>query len=333
MSLRTPLCDLLGIEVPIIQAPIGSGSGPRLASVVSNTGGLGMISVTWRSPDEVRRVVKETKRLTAMPFGVNLVLHWDPTERLQICLDEGVKIVSSFWGDPSPYVDLVHQAGALVTHTVGSAEEARHAVEAGVDVVIAQGWEAGGHVWGEVSTLALVPAVVDAVDPVPVVAAGGIGDGRGIASVLMLGAAGAWLGTRFIASVEAEVHQVHKEMVVSHSERDTYYGEIFDLGWPAAAHRVLRNVTVEHWEEAGRPVTNRPGEGEHVATYADGTPVIRYSSIMPGPDMTGNLAALAAFGGQSAGVIRRIQPAAEIIRELVDQARTALERGASLSGA
>lgn len=324
MTLKTRLCDLVGIDVPIIQAPIGSGAGPELVSAVSNAGGLGLLSVTWRSAEELPGLLGKTKRLTGKPFGVNLVLHWDPTERLEICLQEGVKVVSFFWGDPAPYVERIHRAGALVTQTVASAEEARRVVDAGVDIVIAQGWEAGGHVWGQVGTMALVPAVVDAVDPVPVVAAGGIGDGRGLAAVLILGGSGVWLGTRFVASVEAEVHQVQKEMVVGLSEQDTIYSQIFNIGWENAPHRALRNSTVKAWEAAGSPADNRPGEGEMIAAYADGTPVVRYSDIMPDPDMTGNLEALACYGGQSTGLIHSVEPAATIIQNMVDEATAAL---------
>lgn len=289
-----------------------------------------MISATWRSPEEVRRVVRDTKQLTAKPFGVNLVLHWDPEERLDICLAEGVMIISFFWGDPAPYIDRIHQSGALVMHTVGSADEAKRAVESGVDVIVAQGWEAGGHVWGAVGSMALVPAVVDAAGPVPVVAAGGIADGRGVAAALMLGASGAWLGTRFVASEESEVHLVHKQMVVSHSERDTVYGNVFNVGWEDSPHRVLRNSTVDRWEAAGRPATNRPGADEIVAWYADGTPVPRYTGIMPEPGMTGDLEGLACFGGQSAGLIHDVKPAGKIVNDLVAEATAALKNAAGL---
>jgi len=332
MALRTSLCDFLGIDVPIIQAPIGSGSGPRLAAAVSNAGGLGMLSVTWRPVDEVRAVVRETQRLTRRPFGVNLVLHWDPRERLEICLAEGVKAISFFWGDPTPYVEQIHRAGALVMQTVGSAEDARHAVAAGVDIVVAQGWEAGGHVWGQVGSMVLIPAVVDAVEPVPVVAAGGIGDRRGIAAALMLGASGVWLGTRFLASEEATVHPIHKEMVITHAETDTVYGEVFNVGWANAPHRALSNSTVERWETAGSPTANRPGSGESIAAYSDGTPVVRYSDIMPGPGMTGDLEALACYAGQSSGLIHSIEPAAQIVATLVKEAEDALKGGARMVG-
>ncbi|MDP9365967.1 MAG: nitronate monooxygenase, partial [Chloroflexota bacterium] len=141
----------------MVQAPVGGASTPGLAAAVSNAGGLGTLSLTWRSPETARALIRETRRLTDRPFAVNLVLEWDPTERLAIALAEGVRVVSFFWGDPAPFVPGVHDAGALVIHAVASAEEAQRAVAAGVDLVVAQGWEAGGHVWGEVATLALVP--------------------------------------------------------------------------------------------------------------------------------------------------------------------------------
>src|SRR5436309_648055 len=204
--MKTALCERLGIELPIIQAPMGGAVGPALASAVSNAGGLGML-VPWRADiDTVRRQIRETRALTSRPFGVNLNLEFPQEERLAACLEEGVPVISFFWRDPSSLVPRAKAGGAIVLHTVGSVADARRAVDCGIDVVVAQGWEAGGHVRGTVATLALVPAVVDAVAPVPVVAAGGIADGRGLAAVLALGAAGAWIGTRLPASGGAAIH-------------------------------------------------------------------------------------------------------------------------------
>src|SRR5271166_2116342 len=187
MPLHTTLCDLLDIRVPILQAPIGGLSTPALAAAVSNAGGLGLLSATWREPDALRKLLRETRTLTSRPFGVNLVLAFDIEERLDICLDEGVRIVSFFWGNPARFIPRVHMRDGLVLHTAGSANQAISAVEAGADIIVAQGIEAGGHVCGEVATMALVPCIADAVPGTPVVAAGGIGDGRGIAAALCLG--------------------------------------------------------------------------------------------------------------------------------------------------
>ncbi len=150
-------------------------------------------------------VVGQTAALTARPFGGNFILTSDHHRRLDQALEAGLRIVSFMWGDPGGYITPVHAAGGIVMHTVGSAEEARRAVASGVDVIVAQGWEAGGHVWGTVATLPLVPAVVDAVAPVPVIAADGIGDARGVAAVLALGAQAAWLGTRFLLALEMDL--------------------------------------------------------------------------------------------------------------------------------
>jgi len=170
--MMTRLCQLLGIEIPIIQAPIGHAASPELVAAVCETGALGMLSVTWREIPEIRRVIREIRDKTERPFGVNLVLEQGQDARLEACLEEGVRIVSFFWGDPAPYLARVHHAGGVVMHTVGSAAEARQHAGNGVDVIVAQGAEAGGHVWGQVSTMALVPTAVDAAGPVPVIAAG-----------------------------------------------------------------------------------------------------------------------------------------------------------------
>ena len=180
MRLKTALCDRLGIELPIIQAPMGGAVGPSLAAAVSNAGGLGML-VLWRADlDTVRQQIRQTRALTSRPFGVNLNLDFPQEDRLAVCLEERVPVVSFFWRDPSSLVPRAKAGGAVVLHIVGSAADARHAVSSGVDVIVAQGWEAGGHVRGTVATMALVPAVVDCVSPVPVVAAGGIADGEAL---------------------------------------------------------------------------------------------------------------------------------------------------------
>jgi NAD(P)H-dependent flavin oxidoreductase YrpB (nitropropane dioxygenase family) len=323
----TPFTRLLGIDVPVVQAPIGGLSTPALAAAVSNAGGLGTLSVTWREPGRLREMLAETRRLTDRPWGVNLVLEWPPEERLAICLDGGARLISFFWGDPAPYVARVHAAGALVSYTVGSAAEATRAVAAGVDVIVAQGWEAGGHVWGQVGTLALVPHVADAVAPAPVLAAGGIVDGRGLAAALTLGAAGVWMGTRFLLSEEASVHPLYRQRVIDAVETDTIHTELFDGGWPNAPLRALRNHTVALWEAAGEPPPGkRPGEGEIVGNNELGEPVPRYSSSAPTAGATGAVEEMVMYAGQGVGLVDRVQPAGEIVRELADEAVRELDR-------
>ena len=323
--MRTSLTDLLGIEVPIVLAPMGGAVGPELTAAVSNAGGVGVIPLSWSTPDELSARIGEIKSLTDKPFGVNLIREWDQRERLAAALDAGAPIVSLFWGESTDLVGEVKAGGAQAWVSVSSADEGARAAAAGADVVVAQGWEAGGHVRGTVSTLALVPRVVDAVDGVPVVAAGAIADGRGVAAALVLGAVGAWVGTRFLAAAEATIHDDYRRRILQAAETDTYYGTLFDRGWADAPHRALRNSTVEAWEAAGSPPSgSRPGEEDTPASRPDGTPVGRYASATPSAGMTGDTEPLSNWAGQGVGLVTRVQPAAEIVRELNDEAERVL---------
>ncbi|MGX5847335.1 NAD(P)H-dependent flavin oxidoreductase [Mesorhizobium sp. PL10] len=317
--------SLIGIDTPIVQAAMGGATSPQLAAAVSNSGGLGMLALAWSPPDAVRAEIRATKALTKRPFGVNL-LSQPQEERLAICLAEGVPVISFFWGQAGPLTEAAHRGGAKVIHTVSSADEARIAVDDGADAIVAQGWEAGGHVYGTVATMALVPAVVDRVAPVPVLAAGGIADGRGLAAAMALGAAGAWIGTRFLASNEAPIHPRYRDRLFAAKETDTVYGTLFDVGWPDAPHRSLRNKTVEAWEAAGQPPTGRrPSEGAVLARSPYGD-VVAYQSHTPGAGDEGDIDALALWSGQGVSLVRRAQPAAEIVREIGEEARAILAR-------
>ncbi len=315
--MRTPVCELLGIEQPIVQAPMSAVS--QLAAAVSNAGALGMVALTWSSP--AGDVVRETAALTDRPFGGNLILDSDQHRRLDEALEAGLRIVSLMWGDPAGYVEQVHDANGVVLHTVGSAEEARRAAASGVDVVVAQGWESGGHVWGQIATLPLVPAVVDAVAPVPVIAAGGIGDARGVAAVLALGAQAAWLGTRFLLAQEMPIHEEYRRRVMDAAETDTrWYADLYEVGWPDAPNRSLRNSTAEVWEAAGRPAPgSRPGEGDVIAHFATGEEILRYEPAAPMVGTTGDIEAISLWAGQSVALARQPQPAAAIVAELVSR--------------
>jgi nitronate monooxygenase len=314
MSAHTPVCELLGIEHPIVQAPLAVD--PRLPAAVSNAGGLGSMGLSWAA--DAGDPVRAAATLTDRPFAGNFVLNTDQRRRVDQALSAGLRIVSFIWGDPDSYVGPVHDAGGLVMHTVGSAEEARRAAGCGVDIVVAQGWEAGGHVWGGVATLPLVPAVVDAVAPVPVIAAGGIGDARGVAAVLALGAQAALLGTRFLLADEMPIHEEYRRRLVAATETDAeWYPDLYDVGWPASPHRAIHNSTAEMWEAAGRPpLGSRPAEGL-IAQFASGEPILRYSPAPPMVGTTGEIEALSLWAGQSVALARQSQPAAAIVAELV----------------
>src|SRR6202034_1500514 len=270
---RTPVCELLGIDQPIVLAAMVDV--PELAAAVSNAGALGMLTLTWS--DDVGAVVRKTAELTSRPFCGNLVLTDDRHRRLDQALDAGLRIVSFFMGDPSGYVQRVHDAGGIVMHTVGTAEEARRSVASGVDVIVAQGWEGGGHVWGTIASLPLVPAVVDAVAPVPVIAAGGIADARGVTAVLALGAQAAWLGTRFLLAEEMPIHAEYRRRLIAAAETDPQrYPNLYSVDWPDSPHRALRHSTADAWEAAGRPqLAQRPGAGDVIDHFASGGALVR----------------------------------------------------------
>jgi NAD(P)H-dependent flavin oxidoreductase YrpB (nitropropane dioxygenase family) len=320
-ALGDAFCAPLGMTLPVVQAPIGSATTPELAAAVSDAGGLGMLALSWVAPDAAARRVARTREITARPFGVNFVLTWSQHDRMRACLDEGVRVVSTSWGDPAPYVEAIHAAGAAHVHMVASSGEARRAADAGVDAVVAQGWEAGGHVQGAVATLPLVPAVLDAVDPLPVLAAGGIADGRGLAAVLAMGAVAGWIGTRFLLANEADVHDDYRRLLIEATETDTVYTELFDGGWPDAPHRTMHTGTVERWLAAGSPPPgSRPGEGEPVARRGDGEPILRYSDDLPTRRTTGRATEMALYAGQGVSLAARTAPAAEIAREIAADA-------------
>jgi nitronate monooxygenase len=315
--MTTPVCKLLGIEQPIVQAPMAAI--PALAAAVSNAGGLGMFTLTWS--EDPAAVVRETAALTDKPFGGNFILREDHHQHLEQALEAGLRIASFMWGDPASYVEPVHAAGGIVLHTVGSAAEARKAVDSGVDVIVAQGWEAGGHVWGKVATLPLVPAVVDAVAPVPVIAAGGIGDARGVAAVLALGAQAAWLGTRFLLAEEMPIHEYYRNRLIAADETEPqWYPDLYEVGWPSSPHRALRNTTAESWDAAGRPPAGqRPGDGDVIAHFASGEDIVRYEPAPPMIGTTGDIEALSMWAGQDVALAKQTQPAAEIVTELVSR--------------
>jgi len=325
--IKTRLCDLLNLHIPIFQAPMGGTVIPQFASAVANHGALGMLPLGDWPIETCEKLIDETLALTNKAIGVNLILEWDQTERLEMSLRKGIKIIWFFWGDPSSHIEKIHSHGAKVILTVASADEARRAVDAGVDVIVTQGWEAGGHLWGQVATLPLVPAVCDAVaGKVPIVAAGGIADGRGLAAVLALGAEGAVLGTRLLSSPEAGIHQYYKAQIVKAKETDTVYTDLFDKGWPNSHMRVLRNSTYENWCKAGKPKPGkRPGEHDIISHYSSGLAVERYSRNLAAPTMDGELEALANYAGQSAGLVKNIKPVHEILDEVMREAITSIQ--------
>ncbi len=307
----------LRLKHPVFQAPIGSIASSELVAAVSNAGGLGHFACTWRSPENLRDLFANMKTLTDRPYGANFVMGFPIEERLEVALKHGVKAISFFWGDAASHVASVKSAGAVAIQVVGSIGEARRAADAGFDLVVAQGREAGGHVRGSLGTMSLLPQIVDAITPVPVLAAGGIGDRRSVAAAIALGAAGVWVGTRFLAATEANIHPYYQDRIVASSGDDTLYSELFDGGWPNAPLRTLKNATTEMWEEAGRPAfPHRPGEGEIVARRTDGSEIPRYYFGSPTREICEGAEAMALYAGEAVGLVRATANAAAIVDDL-----------------
>jgi nitronate monooxygenase/enoyl-[acyl-carrier protein] reductase II len=253
-----------------------------------------------------------------------MILPFAQEGQIETCLDERVPILVLFWGDPAPYVDEAHRRGIKIFIQVGSVAEAKAAAAAGVDAIIAQGVEAGGHVKSTTPLSTIVPAVVEAVQPLPVIAAGGIANGNGIVAALSLGAQAVSMGTRFLCSTEAQALPAYKERVVRSKAEDTLYTLLFDVGWPNAPHRVLRNKAVTEWEAAGCPASGqRPGEGVIIGTIdLDGTTleVPRYSAFPPLTGFTGDMEYNALYAGESCSFVNDIKPAGQIVQDLVREA-------------
>ena len=318
------LQDLFGLRYPICQAPTGSIAGPELAAAVSSAGALGAMALTWASPEGAAELVHRVRQATTAPFQVNYALYKPPLS-LRSALDAGAPVVTFSWGDPAPYSAQVRAAGAKFGVQVANAAGARRAVDLGADFLVCQGVEAGGHVQSTTPLGDLLPRVLEAAGGLPVVASGGIGDGEGIASVLALGADAAMLGTRFVATRESGAHLAYKERLTQASAGETALTVCFDGDWPYAAHRVLRNGTLERWEASGCPPRGqRPGEGETVGQTASDEPIGRYDDTAPRLGMSGDVLDMALYAGTSSAVIGDIPPAGALVVRLWEECEQAL---------
>ena len=308
----------MGIEHPVVLGGMGSGTAYELVAAVSEAGGFGILGATNLSPEQQRAEVDAIRRQTNRPFGLNHLLCFLAEDRYAASLEARPKVISTAWAwsdqDLRSLFDRAHDAGALVMHMVSGVPEAERAVEAGADVIVAQGTEGGGHV-GWMGSMALVPMTVRAIAPIPVLAAGGVADGAGLAAALALGADGVLLGTRFLATPEAPVPPGYKQAILDSDGHNTILTEIPDIGsgrvWPGAMSRVRRNRFIERW--AGREWELRQFRdevGPQLAAARQRDDVEEY----------------ALQAGQTCGLINEIKPAGEIVREIVEQAEAIIGR-------
>lgn len=372
-TLRTKLCDILGIEYPVVLAGMSDVSRHKLVAAVSEAGGLGIVGAAMMGPDELRDEIRKVRELTDKPFGVDILLpgmaptpqgsggsqgegdipsNWRdmlPAPQLEFAaslrskfdlpdvvpefptpsgrrersifgpgftrsqidtiLEEKVPVFASGLGNPAPYVEEFRAAGVKVIALVGNVKNALRVAEGGTDVVVAQGAEAGGHT-GRVGTMALVPQVVDAVAPKPVLAAGGIGDGRGLAAALCLGAVGVWVGTAFLVSKEAAWDDTLKQRILDASEEDTRVTRIYS-GKPM---RNINNPLIEAWEEGGVGTLPFPFQGAVIQE-------VTFAAQKAGRKELGMNPA-----GQISGMLKEQRPAKDIMAEIVEQAAEIIQR-------
>jgi NAD(P)H-dependent flavin oxidoreductase YrpB (nitropropane dioxygenase family) len=317
----TPTCSLFGIDHPVVLGGMASGTSPELVAAVSNAGGLGVQGCAGRSPSDIAELAQRIRGLTDRPFGLNLLLFRADDAAVEAVLAAQPPVVSTAWPRPdqplAPVYKRAHDQGARAMHMVSTVHEARRAAESGADVIVAQGTEGGGHV-GLMGTLVLVRQVVRAVAPIPVLAAGGIADGAGLAAALMLGAEGVLLGTRFLATPEAPLPDTYKQAICHSDGHDTLLTELPDVinaqVWPGAFARVLRTPFVQEW--LGR-------EGEVRLRRAE------LEQRIAGARQTGDVANGTLLIGQDAGLIDAVEPAGDVVRRIAREAETLLGRRVS----
>lgn len=303
MLFKTALGDLLNIEYPLIQGAMARIAGGDLAAAVSSAGGLGVIGASGAEPAWIKQEIEQVRRLTAKPFGVNLMMASPGIEKvIELIIREEVPVVTTGGGNPGPYIEKLKAAGIKVIPVVASVALARRLSRLGADAVIAEGTESGGHI-GEMTTMCLVPMVVDAVE-VPVIAAGGIADGRGFMAAMALGAQGVQIGTRFICAQECNVHPDYQQRVIKAKDRDTVVcGQTTGHPVRAIRNRFTREYLKSEKLGASPEELEKLGQGRYPAAAVEGR--IDEGSVL---------------AGQICGLVTRLQPAAEIVDDIIRDA-------------
>ena len=315
MAIKTALTEAFGLKYPIVLAPMGSVAGGRLAAEVSNSGGLGLVGGGYGDPDWLREELSLARGEARRPWGVGLITWCATRETVELALSYKPSAFMLSFGDPSPYTSAIKETGCKLICQVQDVEDALAAETAGADFIVAQGTEAGGHGAEHASILPLVPAVVDAVDATPVLAAGGIADGRGLAAALMLGAQGVLIGTRFYASIEALGHEQAKEQIVAARGSETKRTQVFDvvrgLRWPEEyTGRALRNDFLERWD----------GWEKELATAPDGE-----DEAFRKAEQEGNTDISMVWCGEAVDLISDVPAAAELVRRVGAEAEARLQ--------
>jgi NAD(P)H-dependent flavin oxidoreductase YrpB (nitropropane dioxygenase family) len=331
-GISTRMTERFGCRHPFAGAGMAFAGGTAdLALGVCAGGGIGAVGVGLTPAEPLRAIIHEIRATTQAPFNINLITFFDNDAQIRVCAEEKVPVVSFHWGHPSSeHLKLLLDAGVSVWEQVGNMEAAKGAVGDGIEVIVAQGWEAGGHNYGGLPTMVLVPEILDAVSPALVLAAGGIVDGRGAAAALALGADGVWVGTRLVATPEAAVHAEHKRRLVEGKGEQTVRSSIFGPEWPHFnPMRVLRNRVVDEWSD-------RLAE---VPMVRDDLPVIgrtiflgqqialcKFAPILATDETEGDWEEMPWLAGQGVGLIHDIRPAKDVVETMMADAIAILKR-------
>jgi nitronate monooxygenase len=317
MLIKTLLTDMFDLQYPIVLAPMGGVSGGRLAAAVSNSGGLGLVGGAYGDHAFLERELKIVKEQTQRTWGVGVITWHVKQETVELALSYDPHVFMLSFGDPRPYAKLIKAQNCKLICQVQDEEQAKLAVEAGADLIVAQGTESGGHGAAR-ATLPLVPAIVDTVSPIPVLAAGGIADGRGVAAALMLGAEGAVIGTRFYATEESIGHPRAKEAIVTAKAKDVERTTVFDIirgfDWPQPfTGRAVRNEFFTKWH--GREDELIEKKDELLAAYQEAI-------------QSGEVNTISVFAGEGLSLIDRVESAADVMERIGREAAECLRRGA-----
>jgi enoyl-[acyl-carrier protein] reductase II len=326
---RTRIADAYGLEAPIISAGMAFVARPPLVAAVSNAGGLGTLGAALVSPPALRHMLWDVRRLTSRPYAVNFVTEFAGIEHVEVCIGEHVPVVVFSQHLPDRrHVQRLRSGGIQVWVQVGSVADARAARALGVDAIIAQGQEGGGHNGAEAATFSLLPAVREAVAPVPVIAAGGIVDGRGLVAAMALGAEAVCCGTRFLASTEAHAHDVYKARIVRAQVGDTVRTNLFGPEWPGQSVRVIRNRAVA--QAGSADMSQREPDAVHppigrTRLGNDQVDMPKHSALLPTPETVGDFDEMCLAAGEGAGNIADIRPAAAIVAAMMSEARVTID--------
>jgi len=318
------------VRHPVALAPMAFvGTAPGLAIAVCNAGGLGSLAVGPLPAEAVRGLIRSVKAATNGPLNVNFITFLASRAQIQACIEEHVSVVSFHWGHPlREFIGALHDAGIKVWEQVGSVAAAKQSVDSGIDLIVAQGSEAGGHNYGSLPTFVLVPSILEAVAPTPVLAAGGIATGRQVAAALVLGADGVSIGTRFVASAEAFAHIEYKRRLVEAVGTDTRLSSVYGPNMPHFNPMRVLDVGLAHEfadreETAPKDLESQPIIGT-MKLAGDTIPLHRFSSFVPTPDTDGRIDELPFLAGQGVGLIHRVMPVGEIMTTIVAEAASAL---------